>query len=122
MFFPGLLTVTVLQTSYSVLLGNTATLGCSWSGIPSASFITWQKVANNVPRATNNVAADINVGASNGKYVGATVSSPSLIITNVDNDDKAQYICTATNTAGRAYSDRTSLDVTGSKHLFYFFY
>lgn len=103
----GLLTVTVTRPSYSVQLGGTVTLGCTWSGVPSADFITWQKVVNNV-------ATDISVGSSNGKYVGATVSLPSLSITSATNEDKADYICTATNAAGRAFSEKTTLDVTGS--------
>lgn len=98
----------VTQPSYNVQLGGTVTLGCTWSGVPSADFITWQKVVNNV-------ATNINVGTSNGKYVGATVSGPSLSITSASNDDKADYICTATNAAGRASSQKTTLDVMGSK-------
>ena len=104
----GLLTVTVGKSSYAVEIGQTVTLDCSWSGIPTAYYITWQKVINGIGR-------DINV--HNGKYVGSTVSSPSLIITAANNDDETDYICTATNAIGRTYSERTSLDVTGSKSL-----
>ena len=104
----GLLTVTVGKSSYAIEIGQTVTLDCSWSGIPPAYYITWQKVINGIGR-------DINV--RNGKYVGSTVSSPSLIITAANNDDEADYICTATNAVGRNYSERTSLDATGSKSL-----
>lgn len=101
----GLLTVTVGKSSYAVEIGQTVTLDCSWSGIPPAYYITWQKNINGIDR-------DINV--RNGKYVGSTVSSPSLVITAASNEDKADYICTATNAVGRTYSERTSLNVTGN--------
>ena len=83
-------------------------MDCSWFGNPAADYITWQKIVNNV-------TTDINISGSNGKYVGGIVLNPSLTITVASYDDQADYVCTATNAVGKAFSERISLNVIGCK-------
>ena len=107
--FLGLLTVTIPQTSYSAVLGaNSVTIPCTVTGSPSATSVSWTKT---VSGSTTN----INVGSSNGKYQGSTVSTPSLTILSVSQSDEASYKCSATNIAGTSSSQTAFLDVTGSK-------
>jgi hypothetical protein len=63
--------------------------------------VTWQKIQNGVPSSV----------VVSGRYQGGTTSSPSLIISNVDNTDEGFYICSATNSVGTGQSSHTYLDV-----------
>ena len=101
--------VTVGQ-GYTVTLGNSITLQCTVFATPSATSVQWNKVTNNVP-----VAININLS----KYSGASISTPSLTITNSAESDEGYYTCQATNAAGTGTSTQTFLDVQGSKYWYF---
>ncbi|CAG2256290.1 HMCN [Mytilus edulis] len=99
------LTVTIPQSSYSVLIGQQVTIPCTVTGTPSQTSVFWRKVVNGVQ--TN---VDIN-GSS--RYTGSSTSSPSLTIINTQSSDEGTYVCYATNSVGTSNSQNTFLDVTG---------
>lgn len=103
--------VTVGQ-GYTVTLGNSITLQCTVFATPSATSVQWNKVTNNVPVA-------INVGSNPSKYSGASISTPSLTITNSAESDEGYYTCQATNAAGTGTSTQTFLNVQGSKYSYF---
>lgn len=98
--------VTVDQPQYSVITGQTITLGCTVTSSPTHTTVLWQRTSNGV---TNNIVIN------NNKYQGATVNNPDLTITNTDSNDQATYTCSATNIVGTGTSTTTTLVVTGSK-------
>ncbi|XP_063441331.1 hemicentin-1-like isoform X2 [Mytilus trossulus] len=103
----GLLSVTIDQPSLSAVLGsNSVTIGCTVTGQPSASSVSWTK--NSGGQTTN-----INIGNS-GKYQGGSINNPSLTIFNIAQNDEANYVCSATNIAGTSSSQNAFLDVTGN--------
>ena len=102
----GLPVVTVQSNSYSVLLGQTASLVCTISANPSATSVLWYKVINGVQSSLSTTA---------GKYNTPTVNSPNLIINTAAQSDDGYYVCTATNIVGTGSSSQTYLTVTGSK-------
>ena len=101
-----MLTVNVQQEKYSVHQGDSLKVICSWSGVPSATSVLWKKYVAGSP-------TDIIVANSNGKYDGASISSPSLIINSAYQDDEATYLCTATNAEGTSNSQPVKVEVTG---------
>ncbi|XP_071166173.1 basement membrane-specific heparan sulfate proteoglycan core protein-like isoform X2 [Mytilus edulis] len=101
----GLLTVTIPQSSYSVLIGQQVTVSCTVIGTPTQTNVFWRKVVNGVQ--TN---VDIN---GNSRYSGGTTSSPSLTISNTQRSDEGIYVCYATNIVGTSNSQNTFLEVTG---------
>ena len=107
----GLLTVNAPTTLYSVQQGNSLQLICTWSGTPGATAVSWKKYVQGTP-------SDINVANSNGKYSGSTVASPSLTINNVNQNDVATYVCSATNAEGTSNSQPINLQVTGGEYLY----
>lgn len=96
------------KTLYSVQQGNSVQLICTWSGTPGATSVLWKKYVQGTP-------TDINVATSNGKYAGSSVDSPSLTINNVNHDDVATYVCSASNAEGTSNSQPINLQVTGGK-------
>ncbi|XP_052058083.1 hemicentin-1-like isoform X13 [Mytilus californianus] len=98
--------VVIQQAQYTVLIGNTVTLGCTVTANPSHTTVYWRRVINGA-------LTDINV-ANNNRYSGSTVNSPSLVINNADNSDEGNYICYADNSVGTGQSSQTFLDVFGS--------
>lgn len=85
--------------------GGTATIVCTVDSTPSATSVQWQKIQNGIPSTLT----------ISGRYSGGTVSSPSLVISNVDSSDEAFYVCSATNSVGTGQSSQTYLDIQGSK-------
>ncbi|KAK3107564.1 hypothetical protein FSP39_017383 [Pinctada imbricata] len=100
-------TISIGQTSYSVLYGENATLGCSISASPDFSGIYWEKSVNGT---TTSIYSTTNLI----KYGGISPSDPSLEIYNVNFEDGANYTCHATNLVGTGKSDKTTLIITGS--------
>ncbi|XP_060079143.1 hemicentin-1-like [Ylistrum balloti] len=97
--------VTIAQTSYSVVTGQTVTLGCTVTATPSHNNVFWQRIVNGVPSTLTTLT---------GKYSGSTVNTPSLTIFNAAASDNAIYTCSATNAVGTGTSGQTTLTVTGS--------
>lgn len=100
--------VQLLNTSYTVEVGQSVTLGCRiLTALPSATNVYWSRFINN---AYDRVAID------NVRYFGSTVGNPNLTITNVALSDATSYQCSATNTAGTGNSAMAMLIVTGSEY------
>ena len=99
--------VTVGQ-GYTCIIGNTITMTCTIFSTPSATSVQWNRNTNTVPVA-------INVASNPTKYSGATVSTPSLTISNCLESDEGYYTCQATNAVGTDVSSLTFLNVQGSK-------
>ena len=97
------------SNSYSVLLGQTATLVCTITANPSATSVQWYRVINGVQSSLSTTA---------GKYNTPTVTSPNLNVNNAQQSDAGYYVCTATNIVGTGTSAQTYLAVTGSKFVF----
>lgn len=98
--------VRVLSNSYSVLLGNTATLECVITASPAASIVQWYRVINGQQQT---------IDSSSSNYNTPTVNNPSLRVLSAANSDEGYYICSASNPVGTASSAQTFLDVTGSR-------
>ena len=58
---------------------------------------------------------------NNHKYRGSTVTSPSLVIFSVNENDAGTYLCGATNGAGSSESNAIALQVSGSKYIIVYF-
>ncbi|VDI64014.1 hemicentin [Mytilus galloprovincialis] len=101
--------VTVTQNQYNVDYGNTVTLGCTVTANPTHSVVYWQKIKGGV---TSTI--DASAISNNARLSGSTVNSPSLVITNVNLDDIASYICFAQNSVGTGQSQQTNLAVSGA--------
>ncbi|XP_076082584.1 uncharacterized protein LOC143053681 [Mytilus galloprovincialis] len=99
--------VTIPQPAYSISIGNQITLGCAVSATPKETAVFWTR---QYPNAGETTISKVN----SAKYLGQTVSSPSLIILNTDFNDIANYRCYATNAVGTSSSQPTSLNVLGS--------
>ncbi|CAC5393170.1 HMCN [Mytilus coruscus] len=97
--------VRVLSNSYSVLLGNTATLECVITANPTATIVQWYRVINGQQQ---------NIDSSSSNYNTPTVNNPSLSVLSARNSDEGYYICSASNAVGTASSAQTFLDVTGN--------
>ncbi|XP_076098442.1 hemicentin-1-like isoform X7 [Mytilus galloprovincialis] len=100
-------TVTVQQPSYSVTTGNTVTLVCTVSSNLAVNDVYWQR---NIGGAITQIRSTTNTN----KYSGSTTSTPSLTISNADQNDVATYTCFATNSVGTGQSTTTQLSVTGT--------
>ena len=72
---------------------------------PAATTVYWVKQVG---------GQNTQISTSNNKY-SFSVNSPSLIISNLDQSDEANYICYAQNSVGSGNSQTTNLDVIGSK-------
>ena len=104
-YLKGLLTVTILQSQYSVLVGQQITMTCTVSGTPTQTSVFWRK-------SDNNVQTDVDINGNN-RYSGGTTTNPSLTITNSQLSDEGTYTCYATNSVGTSNSQTTFLDITG---------
>ncbi|XP_052103257.1 hemicentin-1-like [Mytilus californianus] len=99
-------TVIIGSDYYPVNYGNTATIECNVVATPTETSISWQKIQNSIPSTV----------VISGRYQGGNVSSPHLIITDVENTDEAFYMCFATNIVGIGQSSQTYLDVQGGMY------
>ncbi|XP_065932028.1 platelet binding protein GspB isoform X4 [Magallana gigas] len=99
-------TVSVSQSSYSVQTSDSVTMTCVISANPSATSVTWYRVAS--------AGLEAIVVGSSSKYSGGSVTTPSLTISNTVDSDGGTYRCTATNAVGTGSSANVILDVVGS--------
>lgn len=98
--------VTISAQSYSVVMGNSRTLGCTYTSSPSATSLKWERVVNGAASA---------ITADGSKYGGGSLSSLDLTIYSAAASDQAYYQCVVTNGVGDGTSAQTYLYVTGSK-------
>lgn len=96
--------VTANQNTYSVTTGDTITLHCAISAVPSATAVQWQRTINGVTSGLNINGVD---------YGGSSLSSPSLVVYSTSITDTGTYVCKATNLVGTAQSVAIMLSVTG---------
>jgi hypothetical protein len=99
--------VVLNRNNYIVGYGDRVTIGCTVSSNPAHTSVYWQRIRNGV---TQTITLSSNI-----KYSGSSVTTPSLTILNVDDNDEGDYICYATNSVGTGQSSRGTLEVTGSK-------
>ncbi|XP_069133870.1 basement membrane-specific heparan sulfate proteoglycan core protein-like [Argopecten irradians] len=93
------------QTTYSLLVGNTAVLGCVISANPAATTVVWTKTSG------SNIGT---ISIDGTKYQNGNSVSPSVTITNLALTDTGSYTCGATNNFGSGVSTGATLTVTGS--------
>ncbi|XP_063420706.1 hemicentin-1-like [Mytilus trossulus] len=89
--------VTIIQPSQR-FEGQAVTIQCSYVSNPAATNIVWRKENQ-----------DITVDGN--KYVGGTLSNPSLTITNLASSDQGLYRCSVVNSVGQEYSSSVTLSV-----------
>lgn len=97
--------MTIPESVYSVNIGGNINLVCTIQANPVHIAVTWQKIINGV---TTTVLIS-------GRFSGATVTNPTLTISNVTLEDEGYYVCFATNSVGNGQSSQCYLDVLGSK-------
>ncbi|XP_069107396.1 basement membrane-specific heparan sulfate proteoglycan core protein-like [Argopecten irradians] len=96
--------VTVDKAQYSVITGQTITLGCTVTASPGHTNVLWQKRLH---------GTTMNVNIDGNKYQGSSVVNPDLTVTNTAVSDQGSYTCSATNIVGTGTSTPTILTVTG---------
>ena len=87
--------------------GTTVTLQCAVSANAAVDRIIWEKTQGST---TTQLTID------GIKYQSGSVTSPSLVITNANSGDSAQYQCKAVNSAGTGSSGSVTLIVSGGKN------
>ncbi|XP_063405028.1 uncharacterized protein LOC134688340 [Mytilus trossulus] len=104
-------TVTIPQSSYSVIIGSSVTLTCNVTSDLDIISVTWRRTTenNSEPLFITVLSGEI----SSSKYSGSNSSSPSLTISYVDKQDQGAYTCIATNEDGTGNSSATFLIVRG---------
>ena len=75
--------------------GEPVTLLCVVSNVLDITSVEWTKAHHGV---TQN-----NISWGNSRYIGGTISSPSLSINNVVHSDEGYYTCTVTNIQGTSF-------------------
>ena len=90
------LAVNAPQTRYEPNLGQTLTIQCVVTS-GTATGITWFKNSNVVVLSGNN------------RLTGASPSSPSLVITGVQNGDAGTYVCQATDGTTTVQTDQITV-------------
>lgn len=86
------------------------TLTCIVVADPPSTIVYWQR-RNHL--GSENIFSQTNVI----KYGGVTLTSPSLIIYNVNYVDEGAYTCYARNAAGQSGSPSVKLIVSGSEYM-----
>ncbi|CAC5398269.1 unnamed protein product [Mytilus coruscus] len=92
--------VTITQPSQGSV-GQAITIQCSYVSNPGATNVIWSK-------GNQGITVDGN------KYVGGSLSNPSLTITNLAASDQGSYRCSAVNSVGQGDSSSVTLSVDTS--------
>ncbi|CAC5415119.1 HMCN [Mytilus coruscus] len=82
-------------------VGQTIIIQCSYISKPAATNVTW---------STGNQGITVD----GNKYIGASLSNPSLTITNLAASDQASYRCSVMNLLGQGDSSSVTLSVDTS--------
>ncbi|XP_071134354.1 uncharacterized protein [Mytilus edulis] len=108
--------VTIPQSSYSVIIGDTVTLACNvTSDLDFVDFVSWEKRNADLPE----LILDFNkISSLSTKYSGSNYSTPSLTIFNVDKSDEGNYMCFAAGYDGIGNSSVIVLTVVGRCFIF----
>ncbi|XP_078326838.1 hemicentin-1-like isoform X15 [Crassostrea virginica] len=97
--------ITLLNTSYSVMVGSSVTIACDYSSSPAPNSITWQRIQN---------AHSTIINVLDSRYGGGTVITPYLTIHATLLSDAGVYTCSVTNQVGTSTSNPIFLFVNGS--------
>ncbi|XP_052103233.1 hemicentin-1-like [Mytilus californianus] len=92
--------VTITQP-FQGFLGQAITIQCSYVSNPGATNVIWSK-------GNQGITVDGN------KYVGGSLSNPSLTITNLAASDQGSYRCSVVNSVGQGYSSSVTILVDTS--------
>ena len=114
--FVDIPTVQITSSSYSVILGQNAVLGCTVTANPTEVSVFWRKYNS------QNQLVDIDMTTNNNnKYQGSVVGTPTLTIVGTTSDDAGRYVCYAVNAVGTDSSGITTLNIDGGKQNNYCF-
>jgi hypothetical protein len=102
--------VVVAPATGSAVIGtHSYVITCTVTATPVATSWSWTKTP-----IGGGTAVTINQGTNTNKYeVANNAAIPSLTIKNIESSDEANYMCSATNTAGTRSSGNAQLTVTG---------
>lgn len=95
----------VTTTSIASITTNTSdsvTLHCSVIAVPSTTNVYWIKHASGV---------NTTVSTSDSRITMATLPTPSLTMTNLQQSDSGKYFCVASNILGNGESSEITLTV-----------
>ncbi|CAG2194112.1 HMCN [Mytilus edulis] len=81
--------------------GQAITIQCSYVSNPGATNVIWSK-------------GNQGITVDGSKYVGGTLSNPSLTITNLAASDQGSYRCSVVNSVGQGDSSSVTLSVDTS--------
>ncbi|XP_071133084.1 cell adhesion molecule CEACAM5-like [Mytilus edulis] len=99
--------IKIAKENYEVDSGKTVTLECVLIGISSSEAVCWHRIKE------NNTMGDIIIDGS--KYKGSSVTNPSLVIIDVNENDSGLYCCTAKVDDRELTGDKISVSVQGIK-------
>ena len=106
-FYSDFPSITLLNTSYSVMVGSSVTIACDYSSSPAPNSITWQRIQN---------AQSTIINVLDSRYGGGTVITPYLTIHATLLSDAGVYTCSVTNQVGTSTSNPIFLFVNGSEY------
>ena len=106
LYITALPTVTIQSPTYTASYGNSITMVCTVSALPTQTRVYWEKEGTTI------------INSGDAGYSGSTPTSPSLTINSVRTTDQGQYRCFATNSVGTGSSSATTLTVQGGKIIF----
>ncbi|CAC5417136.1 HMCN [Mytilus coruscus] len=100
----------IVKVEENAIFGTTVILDCEIISSPDVKSLTWLKNGDEIKKTANVT-----------KYSGGTTHQPSLTIRNVDDTDKAEYICKVTNLVGTGTSNSVTFNIIGKPtiHLSY---
>ncbi|XP_048778626.2 hemicentin-1-like isoform X2 [Ostrea edulis] len=100
--------VTIPQSSYSVVTGSNQQITCFVNANPTASAIAWT-----FRSSTTGSTIPITFSTTGYSIVTPSTAQSTLTVIAADNNDEGTYTCQATNQVGNSTAS-TFLDVTGS--------
>ncbi|XP_063402154.1 hemicentin-1-like [Mytilus trossulus] len=105
------LNVTVPQSSYSVLIGNSVTLICNVASDLEWFDVYWEMIPKHNNESSVLVIDSMMLSNMITKYSGSNKNTPSLTIFDVETSDGGIYICFASNEYGEWNSSDIHLTV-----------
>lgn len=99
--------ITLRNTSYSVMVGDPVTLACDYNSFPAPTAITWQRIQN---------AQSTNINVLDSRFGGGTIVTPYLTIRTTLLSDAGVYTCSVTNQVGTTTGNPIFLFINGSEY------